>query len=49
MDNLVKIHISRPFRLEKANLQGIASHLIAPKPKTPETIRNLVRIIVERS
>jgi hypothetical protein len=47
MDNLVKIHISQPYCLEKANLQGIASLLIALKSKTPETIRNLVRIIVE--
>jgi len=47
MDNLVKIHISQPFCLERANLQGIASLLIALKPKTPEIIRNLVGILVD--
>jgi len=49
MDNLMKIHVSRPFCFVKANLRGIASLLIVIKPKTPETIRNLVRILVARS
>jgi hypothetical protein len=48
MDNLVNIHIFRPFLTCKANLWEIASLLIIIKPKTPETIRNLFAIIVER-
>ena len=48
MDNLVKIHVPRIFCLVKANQRAIAPFFIALTLKTPKTIRNLVRIIVER-